>query len=90
MVALTENLVLSKSRADNLASVKRLNLWGNDFSDVSIIQQMKNVEILSLSVNSISSLEDFQYCMPDGHYLLIQFRNDLFSKEAINYPLRLI
>ncbi len=63
MVVLTENLVLSKARTDSLLHVKNLNLWGNDLTDVSILQRLPNVEVLSLSVNRISSLHDFQYCM---------------------------
>lgn len=38
MVLLSEELVLSKTRADDLAEVKNLNLWGSDLSDVSILQ----------------------------------------------------
>lgn len=34
MVQLTENMVLSKGRADTLETVRNLNLWGNDLSDV--------------------------------------------------------
>src|SRR5690242_9271518 len=62
MVLLTENLVLSKSRTDSLAHVKNLNVWGNEISDVSVLQRMPNVEVLSLSVNKIYSLYDFQFC----------------------------
>lgn len=32
---LTEDLVLLRSKADSLAGVKHLNLWGNDLCDVS-------------------------------------------------------
>ena len=53
MVELTEELVLQKSRCEDLSSVRNLNLWGSDLSDVSILQRMPNVEVLSLSVNKI-------------------------------------
>ena len=62
MVLLTENLVVSKARADSLSNVKNLNLWGNDLTDVSVLQRVPNIEVLSLSLNRISSLKDFQYC----------------------------
>ena len=40
-----------------------MNLWGNDLEDVSILgQELPNVEIVSLSINKISTLRDFQYC----------------------------
>ena len=59
---LTEELVISKSKCDNLISVKNLNLWGNDIEDMKLLQRMPNVEVLSLSVNKISTLKDFAYC----------------------------
>ncbi len=62
MVVLTENMVLSKSKMDTLNHVKALNLWGNDLTDVSLLHRMPNVEVVSLSINRISSLKDFQYC----------------------------
>lgn len=34
MVQLTENMVLTKGRADSLETVRNLNLWGNDLTDV--------------------------------------------------------
>ena len=63
MVVLTENLVISKSRTEALHNIKNLNLWGNDLTDVSILRKLSNVEVLSLSVNRISSLREFQNCM---------------------------
>lgn len=39
-----------------LSDVKSLNCWGQDLADVSILSQMPNVEVLSLSVNQISTL----------------------------------
>ncbi|XP_033214959.1 cilia- and flagella-associated protein 410-like isoform X2 [Belonocnema kinseyi] len=36
---------------------------GTELTDVSILQRMKNVEVLSLSVNGIDTLAPFQYCM---------------------------
>ena len=62
MVALTENVILSKTRAENLGVVRNLNVWGSDLSDVSILSQLPNVEVLSLSVNKIASLKDFTKC----------------------------
>jgi Leucine-rich repeat (LRR) protein len=59
---LTEHLVLSKTRVDNLHVVKSLNAWGAELTDVSILSQMPNVEILSLPLNSISTLRDFRGC----------------------------
>jgi len=42
--------------------IKNLNLWGNDLQDISVVQCMPNLEVLSLSVNQVSSLEDLMHC----------------------------
>ncbi|CAB3982439.1 C21orf2-like isoform X2 [Paramuricea clavata] len=62
MCTLTEDVVLSRSRATSLGNVKKLNCWGSGLSDISILRKMPNVEVVTLSVNEISSLEDFAYC----------------------------
>ncbi|XP_077982935.1 cilia- and flagella-associated protein 410-like [Glandiceps talaboti] len=62
MVKLTASLVLARARSSDLESVKKLNCWGSDITDVSIFRQMPNVEVISLSVNSITTLEDFSHC----------------------------
>ena len=51
-----------RPRRQALAEIRNLNLWGNGISDVSVVQRMPNVEVLSLSVNKISTLKDFSYC----------------------------
>lgn len=62
MSVLTENCVLSRTRAQDLKSVRKLNCWGSELEDVSIVRKMSHVEVLSLSVNNIHSLADFAYC----------------------------
>ena len=59
---LTADLVFTKTKSDSLHNIKNLNLWGNDLEDLSLIQKMPNLEVVSLSVNRISSLKDFAYC----------------------------
>ncbi|XP_046404483.1 uncharacterized protein LOC124169779 isoform X4 [Ischnura elegans] len=62
MARLTEEMVIARSRASDLASIKKLNCWGSDLSDITLLRRMLSVEVLSLSVNKINSLADFQYC----------------------------
>lgn len=62
MVLLTEQIIRGKTRLDKLEEVKNLNLWGQDLDDVTILSKLPNVEVLSLSVNRISSLRDFRHC----------------------------
>jgi cilla- and flagella-associated protein len=59
---LTLELVFNKTKSDNLASIKNLNLWGNDLEDLQLIDRMPNLEVISLSVNKIASLRDFAKC----------------------------
>ncbi|KAH3764627.1 cilla- and flagella-associated protein [Pelomyxa schiedti] len=62
MVRLTEAMVIAKSRMENITQIRNLNMWGNDLTDVSILQSMPNVEVVSLSINRISSLGPFASC----------------------------
>jgi len=62
MVKLTEDMVVARTRVTNLATVKKLNCWGADLTDVSIVRSLGAVEFLSLPVNSLASLQDFQHC----------------------------
>ena len=59
---LTPELILMKCKTDKLTNIKNLNLWGNDLEDVSLIKEMPNIEICSLSLNKIYSLKDFGSC----------------------------
>lgn len=60
--ALTADVILLRTKAGTLENVKNLNLWGNDIDDVSIVRDMPNLEVLSLSVNKITTLKHFGYC----------------------------
>mmetsp|Transcript_46367 Transcript_46367/g.119662 ORF Transcript_46367/g.119662 Transcript_46367/m.119662 type:complete len:196 (-) Transcript_46367:21-608(-) len=62
MSALVEAVVLAKTKAKNLTQVKNLNLWGGEIRDVTLLDKMPNLEVVSLSLNRIESLEPFQYC----------------------------
>jgi hypothetical protein len=59
---LTLELVFNKTKSDNLQTIKNLNLWGNELEDLQLIDKMPNLEVISLSVNKISSLRDFAKC----------------------------
>ncbi|XP_028987070.1 cilia and flagella associated protein 410 [Betta splendens] len=60
---LTRKLVLAKAKASDLDSVKKLNCWGCNISDISIFSQMTNIKVLTLSVNNISSLAPLAACL---------------------------
>ncbi|DBA82054.1 TPA: hypothetical protein ACH3X1_007747 [Trebouxia sp. C0004] len=71
-VALSEQIVKGKTRVDRLSDVKSLNCWGQDLADVSILSQMPNVEVLSLSVNQISTLKSYRCAWPRVIYTKTQ------------------
>ena len=60
MESLTAALIQAKCKTDNLKMITNLSIWGIGFQDVSILRQMPNLEVVSLPVNKISSLRDFQ------------------------------
>ncbi|XP_069967063.1 uncharacterized protein [Bactrocera oleae] len=63
MTRLTEEMVIARSKQSDLGSIKKLNCWGSDLSDVSIIKRMRGVEVLALSVNKITTLQPFEDCL---------------------------
>ncbi|XP_032310190.1 putative cyclin-dependent serine/threonine-protein kinase DDB_G0272797/DDB_G0274007 isoform X2 [Drosophila ananassae] len=62
MSRLTEEMVIARAKQSDLSLIKKLNCWGSDLSDVSIIKRMRGVEVLALSVNKISTLSPFEDC----------------------------
>lgn len=44
MSVLTEEIALSRCRASSLDAIKHINCWGMNFSDISIVQYMTNLE----------------------------------------------
>ena len=59
---ISRDLVEAKCKTNNLREIRKLNLWGTDISDVSLLREMVKLEVVSLSVNKIESLRDFQNC----------------------------
>ena len=48
MVKLTEDMVVARTRVSDMNHVKKLNCWGAELSDVSVLRKLKSVEVLSL------------------------------------------
>lgn len=59
---LTLQLIQQKVKNDSVGQVKNLNLWGNELDDLSVLEYVPNLEVLSLSVNAISTLRDIAKC----------------------------
>ncbi|KAL6725163.1 hypothetical protein Aduo_007237 [Ancylostoma duodenale] len=61
MVALTDSTVYIRTKC-SVEAVKKLNLWGCDIDDISICERMVNIEVLSLSVNRVQTLQPLRNC----------------------------
>jgi hypothetical protein len=73
---LTEAAVLHHTKVP-LPEIKKFDLWGFSYRDVSIISKMTNLEVLSLAGNQISSLAPFAACPHLSHLIL---RNNRISE----------
>jgi len=76
-------MVCGRTRQDNLKNVKTLNYWGANLQNVDLIKDMPNVEVLSLSVNRIDSLEAFSNCKRLRELYLRQ--NNIQHLDEIKY-----
>ncbi|WKY02849.1 hypothetical protein Q1695_016272 [Nippostrongylus brasiliensis] len=61
MVCLTESTVYIRTKCA-VEAVKKLNLWGCDIDDITICERMINIEVLSLSVNRVETLQSLRNC----------------------------
>eukprot|EP01105_Mastigella_eilhardi_P024587 TRINITY_DN6454_c0_g1_i1.p1 TRINITY_DN6454_c0_g1~~TRINITY_DN6454_c0_g1_i1.p1 ORF type:complete len:341 (+),score=99.48 TRINITY_DN6454_c0_g1_i1:91-1023(+) len=56
-------MILVKGRQQvPLHQIKNLNMWGNQLTDVSIIEDMPLLEVVSFSMNNVASLASFAHC----------------------------
>nr|CAI5848445.1 unnamed protein product [Callosobruchus analis] len=80
---LTEEMVIARTKISDLSKIKRLNCWGSELVDVSLLRKMPSVEVLSLSINNINSLVDFQFCKRLEELYIRQ--NDIRDLNEIMY-----
>lgn len=57
---LTIDLIIARSNNKNLDSIKTLNLWGCNLSDISILSKLTLLETVSLSKNQIKDISVFK------------------------------
>lgn len=80
---LTRELIAQKVKSDRIESIRNLNLWGSNIDDISIIQDMPSLEIVSLSVNKIRTLRPFA-SLPNLKELYLR-RNLISNLNEIKY-----
>merc|ERR1719261_1865253 len=76
-------MVLVRSRAERLQTVRKLNLWGQDLCDASIVSRLPNLQVLSLSVNRVQSLKQFASC-PSLEELYLR-KNEIDDMSEVPY-----
>ncbi|XP_044532534.1 cilia- and flagella-associated protein 410 isoform X1 [Gracilinanus agilis] len=80
---LTRKMVLSRAKASELESVRKLNCWGSRLTDISICRSLPSIEVITLSVNSVSSLEPVSHCLQLSELYLR--RNHIGSLDELFY-----
>jgi hypothetical protein len=83
MSTLTKDQILQKHQKSDISQIKNINFWGCDIEDLSILKDMQTLEVISLSVNKITTLKHFEQCKNLTElYLRKNFIADL---EELNY-----
>lgn len=59
---LTQNLVLQKSKIDDIRRVQKLNVCASQIQDIGVLRYAANLEVLSMSLNEISELGALSNC----------------------------
>ena len=59
---LTREMIAAKCKTDKLNLIKNINLWGNEIDNLTLLREMPNLEIVSLSHNKVTTLRDLSYC----------------------------
>ncbi|KAM8817238.1 cilia- and flagella-associated protein 410 isoform 1-T1 [Rhynchonycteris naso] len=80
---LTRKMVLSRAKASELHNVRKLNCWGSRLTDISICREMPSLEVITLSVNSVSSLEPMSWCQQLSELYLR--KNHIASLTELSY-----
>ncbi|CAG8629641.1 16365_t:CDS:2, partial [Racocetra persica] len=81
-------LILSKSNSKSVSDVRNLNLWGCELDNVSALKKCTSLEVLSLSVNNLTTLDQLAECKSLKElYLRKNYINDAEQVKHLT-PLR--
>ena len=75
-IKLTRKLIAQRLKHDYIEKIKNLNFYGSNIQDISIIEEMISLEIVSLSVNKIKTLKPFENLQ---NLKKLYLRNNLIS-----------
>ncbi|KAF8297690.1 putative C21orf2-like protein [Trypanosoma cruzi] len=82
-VTLREQTVLERTKAESLSAVRNLNLWGEGFTDVTIVERIPGIEVLALAANQLTTLRPFASCTSLRELYLR--KNDIKSLAEVKY-----
>jgi len=72
-----------RTKSNRMELIRKLNLCGNDLQNISVLRHMSNLEVVSLSVNRVSTLADFSNC-PRLSELYLR-KNDIRDLAEVQY-----
>ena len=87
---LTEEMIIKRAKNNNLASIRKLNCWGQSLSDIDILSECKSLESATFSKNFITSLKCFQgmnnfisgiKTIVENTSRVLYFQNQFISKQ---------
>ena len=80
---LNEGLIKARCKSEHFSYIKTLNICGMNIMDVSILPYLQNLEVVSLSVNEIKTLQPFSY-LPNLQELYLR-NNKISDLEEVDY-----
>jgi Leucine-rich repeat (LRR) protein len=77
-------LISQKAKTHAFKYIDKLNVWGLNIGDISILKDLPNLKVIILSVNCINTLEPFSHCSKlEEIYLRKNLITDLSQLEYL-------
>ncbi|KAH1007348.1 hypothetical protein HUJ04_004594 [Dendroctonus ponderosae] len=83
---LTEEMVIARTKISDLSKIKRLNCWGSELVDVSLLRRIPNVEVLSLRLAQSPQRRPEQRRSYSPDEQCVERRRNSFDREAPRQP----
>ena len=76
-------LISQKAKTHSFKYIERLNLWGLNLGDVSILKDLPNLKVISLTSNCVETLKPFRNC-PKLEEIYLR-KNRIYDLGEIQY-----
>ncbi|XP_069783649.1 cilia and flagella associated protein 410 isoform X1 [Narcine bancroftii] len=89
-MSLSRNLVLSRAKASDLDTVRKLNCWGSNLKDLSVLRDMPNIEVITLRCPLVFTDGKGPVCPPDPNFSYTSIKSPLIlhhskEKKPVNF-----